>query len=359
VSPCKKLSIVIPCRNESRHIARVLDSLLANDLDPRTTEVLVIDGMSEDGTRDIVWDYSRRNPWIRLVDNPLRNKPAALNRGIQEAEGEIIMRLDAHTVYDRDYVPTLLQGLEQFQADNIGGVLQADPGRTFWQRVFGAIVPHPFATGNSCRTAFADEQPREAESVVFGCYRREVFEKIGLFNEKLLRTQDRELNARLKAAGGKIILYPAAKCTYVPRSNLWQYLRWTFDGAYWLFCARRFTDTKMLSRRNFVPPLFVLYLLLLPLAAWLPSGLGLIAVLPVLLYTLLVVSCSAQLAWGLKNALYFPLFCVVFPGTHLAYGWGALWGLLQSSVRRRELGAVPALPGRGVRSPAGSQRVAA
>jgi GT2 family glycosyltransferase len=254
------------------------------------------------------------------------------------------MRLDAHTVYDPDYVPTLLQGLEQFQADNIGGVLQADPGRTFWQKVFGAIVAHPFATGNSCRTAFADEPPREAPSVVFGCYRREVFEKIGLFNEKLLRTQDRELNARLTAAGGKIVLYPAAKCTYVPRSRLGEYLRWTFDGAFWLFYARRFTDTRMLSVRNLIPPLFVLYLILLPLAVWLPLGLGLAATLPALFYAALVAVFSARLALCLKNAAYFPLFLVVFPGTHFAYGLGSLWGMLLARIRPRDLGGVPALP---------------
>ena len=192
------------CRNEKRHIRQFLDSLLAQDMSGMTWEAIIADGMSDDGTREILQEYGARHPQLRTIDNPRRVVSPGLNAAIRAARGAIVIRMDAHTCYAPDYCRRCVAELERTGADNVGG-----PARTRAQgtraRAFAAAYHSPFSTG----ARFHDETYEGwIDTVPYGCWRKETLERLGLFDESLVRNQDDELNLRLDpgAAGrsGKV-----------------------------------------------------------------------------------------------------------------------------------------------------------
>ncbi|HXG24696.1 MAG TPA: glycosyltransferase family 2 protein, partial [Chthonomonadales bacterium] len=194
-----RTSLILPCRNEAGHIEACLRSVLAFEPPPGGFEVIVVDGMSEDGTREIVEQLAAEDPRLRLLDNPERITPCALNRGIGAARGEIIVRIDAHTEYAADYLCKCLEVLSETGADNVGGPWVAR-GRTYLQRAIAAAFQSPFAVGGARGHKANYEGP--VDTVYLGCWPRTVLEQIGLFDEELARNQDDELNFRLIRAGG-------------------------------------------------------------------------------------------------------------------------------------------------------------
>ena len=344
-SQLPRVAVVVLCRNEERHIARCLDSLLANDYDHGLLDIVVVDGMSTDGTRQIVADYCRKHPCVRMVDNPKRIIPAAINVGIRETDADVIARIDAHAVYPPDYLRGLVRGMQQHGADNIGGLLEIDQGSNVWQRAVAVIWSHPFAAGNAVhRTAPRGSPPRPAGTVFPGCYRRSALEKVGPFNELLVRAEDREFNSRLAAAGGKILLDPSVHCTYFPRTDPASYVRYSFINASWVYYARRFTDVRLASVRNLVPMLFVLWHLLAIVCAWLwPASLPFVAA-PIAAYWIVDVVVSAGTAMARRQWLLFPCLLLLFPMTHYPYGAGSAWGWLRATFRGRRAPSLDDLP---------------
>ena len=170
-----------------------------------------------------------------------------------------------------------------------------------------------------------------------GCFRRSAFEKVGLFNEQLVRAEDREFNQRLLAAGGKILLDPSVRCTYFPRTDLRTYVRYSAINAFWVFYAQRFTPVRMVSLRNVVPPLFVLWHLLAAACAWLWPAMLPLAVAPIAAYWAVNVLVSARAAWARRSWLLFPCLFLLFPATHYPYGAGSLWGWLSATLRRKRI----------------------
>jgi lipopolysaccharide/colanic/teichoic acid biosynthesis glycosyltransferase/GT2 family glycosyltransferase len=332
------VAVVVLCRNEERHIGRCLDSLLANDYDPRLVDLIVVDGMSTDRTREIVTGYARRCGRVRMVDNPKQTIPAGLNVGIRQADAEIVMRIDAHALYPPNYISGLVRALGQYGADNVGGLLEIDQGKTAWQRAVALIWSHPFAAGNAVhRTVPRDSPPRPAGTVFPGCFRRSVFERIGTFNELLVRAEDRELNARLAAAGGKILLDPSVSCTYFPRTAPGSYVRYCFINGSWVFYARRFTDVRLVSPRNLVPLLFVVWHLLAAAGVILwPAALPYLLA-PIAAYWVLAAVCAAQAAWKCRSLRLVPCMFVLFPMTHYPYGLGSLWGWIRATIHDKRL----------------------
>src|SRR6266513_1865168 len=211
------VSVIVPCRDEERYIARCLDSIAATDYPRERLEVLVVDGMSEDRTRAIVADYGARYPFIRLLDNPGRIPPTAVNTGIRAARGEILVRVDAHGVYPPNYIPALVAALEQTGADSVGGVLVTLPANdTAIAQGIAIAMSHPFGVGNSYFRVGVRE-PRWVDTIAFFCCRRETFERVGLFDETLARDEDSEFNGRLIQAGGRILLVPHVTAQYYAR----------------------------------------------------------------------------------------------------------------------------------------------
>lgn len=325
----KELVIIIPTYNEEQYVGACLDSLVSNDYDKQRMEIVVVDGRSTDNTRNVVSEYCREYDFIRMIDNPKRIKPAALNLALRSTDSDIVMRIDAHAVYPSNYISNLVEGLKKFGADNIGGVRKTHNGETLLQKAISRAISHRFAVGNaSWRTGTLEV--KEVETVFCGCYTREVFDKIGFFNEKLIRTQDREFNARLKAAGGRIILDPSVECEYYPRTKkIGDYIRWIFRGAFWLFYSRKFIDTKMFAWRNFIPIVFTLWILFTFIAAFFDSTILFVLLLPLCLYGILNLIFSAAVSYKERQIALFPPMSILFFLTHVSYGLGGIVGFLR------------------------------
>ncbi len=263
----KSVSVIIPAYNEQNHIERALKSLLSNDYPSDLLEIIVVDGNSTDRTAQIVQNLQKQHPNISLLKNPQKITPISLNMGIRAAKGQIILRADAHSEYPVNYISTLVTWLERLKADNVGGVFSVTPENTPPARAIAVVLSSFFGVGNSLFRLKKAGEPLEVDTVPYGCWRRELFDKIGYFDERLARNQDIELNKRIKQAGGKIYLLPWLKIYYYPRQNFRKFVSYAFKTGFWNILTVFYTKTfKSLSLRHFVPLFFTLSLLMLPLA---------------------------------------------------------------------------------------------
>ncbi|MDO8502299.1 MAG: glycosyltransferase family 2 protein [Gemmatimonadaceae bacterium] len=219
------VSILIPCYHERNFIRACLDSVRAFEMpDGATLEVLVLDGMSTDGTREIVSSIEQSDSRIRMVDNPSRTQSAALNLGVSIATGDYVMRLDAHSVYPPDYLALTLETAIRTGADNTGGVVVTlRRGEGYQSALVQAITTHKFGVGDSGFRTNAAEG--EADTVPYGCFKRDVFAKVGLFDERLIRAQDYEMNRRIIAAGGTVWMNPWIQVRYFQQPDLASFIR--------------------------------------------------------------------------------------------------------------------------------------
>lgn len=327
-----RVSIVIPCRNEEGYIAACLDSILAGDYPDDRLEVLVADGQSTDGTRRILMTYAAEHPSIVLLDNPSGTTPAALNRAIRRATGDIVVRMDAHVLYPSDYVRSLVEGLEESGADNVGGVLETVPSEDTPQaRAIAIGMSHPFGVGNSYFRTGVSER-REVDTVPFGCYRRSIFDRIGFFDEELIRNQDDEFNFRLIQRGGRVLLLPGVSCRYFARRSLSQLSRMFYQYGYFKPLVARKVG-RVMTVRQLVPAILVGSLAAsAALGLWLPAaayGFGLIAAA----YAGFVLACAikASRTEGLACAV---ALAAVFPTLHFSYGTGFLRGIYDHLLTR-------------------------
>ncbi len=329
-SKAPTISAVIPCRNERDHIEICIRSLLAQDPPPGGFEIIVVDGMSDDGTRDILNQLEKEDPRLRVVDNPRQITPCAMNTGIREARGRYIAIMGAHNRYASDYLLRSVEVLEETGADNVGGAMicEADSG---WQSAIAAAHHSPFAVGGARWHNPTYEGP--ADTVFGGVYRREVFDRIGLFDETLVRNQDDEFNLRLVRAGGKIWQSPRIKSWYKPRGSLRALFRQYMQYGYWK--VRVIQKHKIpASVRHLIPSGFVLLIMMLPLVGiwWPPAvwgwiGLGGSYAFSNLLASLLT---AAKRGWKLFFLLPPVFFCY-----HFGYGYGFLRGIWDFLLFRR------------------------
>ncbi len=244
-----RVSIVMPCRNEAAYIGPCLESVLATDYPLDRVEVLVADGRSDDGTREIVEGWAARHPCVRLLDNPARITPAALNMAIRAATGDVIIRMDAHGVYPRDYVSRLVDALQETGADNVGGVVVTLPADdTPVARGIALAFSHPLGVGNAYfRIGVAG--PRWVDTVPFGCFRRELFERVGMFDEEMVRNQDDEFNLRVIGRGGRILLLPDVVSRYYARRSLGAVARMFYQYGYFKPLVARASSCRRCSCR--------------------------------------------------------------------------------------------------------------
>ena len=261
---CPFVSIIVPCRNEERYIAKTIDSILANDYPKRKIEVLVVDGMSNDTTIDIIKSYCKEYPFIKLLRNKHRTVPYALNMGIKKSKGDLIMISGAHSVYPQKYISILVSEIIRLNADAVGGMWEIIPSnRTFNARIISILMSSPFAVGNIAYRIFKGTNIKEVDTVPFGCYRKKVFTKIGLFDEEFVRNQDDEFNLRLKKAKGKIFLIPTVKIKYFARDSFLKLFQLYYQYGYWK--PKVIKKHKLpASIRHVIPPAFVLFLFSFP-----------------------------------------------------------------------------------------------
>lgn len=324
------VSIIMPCRNEKDHIGGALDSVLRNDFPSSGLEVLVVDGMSDDGTRDILREYETRHPIVRVLDNPKRIASAAMNVGLAVAKGRVIMRMDAHCVYPPEYIARLVSALDDLGADNVGAALDTVPiDATPTARAITLVLSHPFGVGDAKyrHKHLDDSRPLRVDTVPFGCYRRAVFDRIGLYDEALVRAADCEFNERLASAGGKIFLLPDLKILYYARGTFGKLARMLYQYRYYgpLVDRKLRRPTRL---RRYIPVTFLLSAVL-PLVAtpvfpraWIASAVVLAA------HGTANGIVSTNLARRENNPrLAFRLF-MGFLIAHVSYAWGHIRGII-------------------------------
>jgi len=256
-----RISIIIPILNEEKYIKNCLDSIVNSDFDKNKMEVLLVDGGSEDKTIEIIKEYQKKYPFFKLLYNPKKIVPTAMNIGIKKAKGEYIIRLDAHSSYPKDYFTKLIYWHKKLDADNVGGVVVTEiKNKTLTSNAIKNVLSDKFGVGSAFRSGVS--KIKEVDTVPFGCYKREVFDKIGLYDERLVRNQDIELNKRLKRNGGKIYLIPEIKCTYFARETYKQLAKNNFNNGLWNILTSYYTKSfSSLSIRHFIPLIFVLSLI--------------------------------------------------------------------------------------------------
>jgi succinoglycan biosynthesis protein ExoA len=324
------VSIIVPCRNEKEQIETTLQSILVQEPPAGGFEVIVADGMSDDETRNILSELTKENRRLRIVDNPGRIVSTGLNAAIGEARGSVIMRMDAHTTYASDYVRNCLQVLQTTGADNVGGAWVAK-GTGIISRTIAAALQSPFSFGST--RGHNPNYEGTVDTVYLGCWPRHVFDRVGMFDEELVRNQDDEFNLRLTRVGGKIWQSPRIRSWYRPRGSIRALFRQYMQYGYWK--VRVIQKHRIpASVRHLIPGAFVLSLVLLTLAApW--SGIAAwcwIALLGLYFVCNLVASIltAARFGWML-----FPLLPLVFASCHFPYGFGFLRGIWDFVILRR------------------------
>jgi cellulose synthase/poly-beta-1,6-N-acetylglucosamine synthase-like glycosyltransferase len=320
----------MPIRNESSFIERSLGAVTAQDYPAEKLEVLVADGRSTDATRERVIDLGRRTPQVRVavVDNPGRIVPTGMNACIALARGEVIVRIDGHTIVESDYVRRTVEALARTGAECVGG--RMDPvSESAFGRAVALATSSPFGVGGARFHYSAREE--WVDTVYMGGWRREVFERVGRFDEEMVRNQDDELSYRIREHGGRILLDPSIRSRYYPRTTLRSLWRQYFQYGYWKVRVMQKHPLQM-RPRQFAPPLMTAALaasaLAAPFAAWGRAGLAVVG--GAYLAANLVAS-----AWTARRAdtASAPWLSVVFAILHLSYGAGFLTGLLRFAGR--------------------------
>jgi len=329
-----KVSVIVPCYNEQSTIRLLLEALHQQTYPRANMEVIVADGFSRDGTREVIAAFQKDCPElnVRLVDNSKRSIPSGLNRAIEAARGEIILRLDAHSQPYPDYIANAISAHGAGRGENVGGVWEIRPGANTWiAKSIAAAAAHPLGVGDALYRH--TKQAAEVDTVPFGSFRRTLIEKIGFFDESLLTNEDYEFNARVRKSGGKIWLDPSIRSIYFARPTLWELIRQYWRYGFWKWrMLRRYPDT--LRWRQALPPLFVLSLsALIPLSIFTPFA-------RIILIGELLVYLSAMFLAGLYSALkqrkaYLILgLPLAISAMHIAWGSGFLGSVLASTVQK-------------------------
>src|SRR5919108_4319915 len=256
-----KVSVIVPCYNEQSTILLMLKALRSQTFPRAEMEVVIADGMSTDGTRAAITTFQENFPdlAVRVVDNVNRSIPSGLNRAIEAARGEIIIRFDGHSQPYPDYVANCLIAHEAGRGDNVGGVWEIRPGADTWMaRSIAVAAAHPLGVGDALyRHA---KHAAQVDTVPFGSFRRSLIEQVGFFDESLLTNEDYEFNARVRKSGGKIWLDPSIRSIYFARATLLELIRQYWRYGFWKWrMLRRYPDT--LRWRQALPPLFILSLI--------------------------------------------------------------------------------------------------
>lgn len=325
-----RVSIVIPCRNELKYIALCLDSIVAQDYPKDKLWVYVCDGQSDDGTIDIIKSYEAKYPYIKYLNNPHKTTPHALNLGLKQDGFDIAIILGAHAALAPDYVS---KSVACFNIDPdigcVGGIIENIHENEISEAI-GLAMSSSFGVGNAhFRTATKDGY---VDTVAFGAYKKEVFEKIGYFDESLVRNQDDEFNYRVIINGFKIWLSHDIKCVYYVRASFPKLLQQYKQYGYWKVFVNK-KHKAVTTLRQLVPFVWVFYLIF----AWLPALYFWPWIFLYLCGILLYLCVSLYAAWKLtKNLSTFLRVLRAFYTLHLGYGWGYFKGIVDFLILNKK-----------------------
>lgn len=325
------ISVIVPCRNEKDHIESCVCSILSQKPLLDELEILVVDGMSEDGTRDILANIAERESSLRVLDNSSLTTPAALNIGIEASRGQYVAILGAHAEYALNYLQTCAELLKEHPEACCAGGPIISRGKGVFGQAVAAAMSHPVGVGNA-KHRFPDYEGY-AEGACFPMFRKEIFKKVGLFDEKFVYAEDDELNYRIARGGDKVFISSRARCTYfvreTPRRLFQQYFRY---GSARVAVLRKYRLPA--SFRQIVPPVFIgLVLISLIVGLWLPGWWRLTAIALPLLYggVLLAVATGVMVTRGWLVGLLFPLAVAIM---HVSYALGFARGIFKGKIQR-------------------------
>lgn len=327
------VSVVIPCYNEERFIGKALESL-ARQYDNKHYEILVVDGLSDDRTREVITQFARTRPQlpVKIVDNPKRSIPAALNLGVQHAQSEIIARMDAHAAPSDGYIRGCVAALKQNNVGVVGMPCHVRPGEnSLMGRAIAAAVSHPFGIGDAKYRLTAGTAAQEpVDTVAFACFKKSLWQELGGFNEELLANEDYDFNYRVRQSGYLVLLDRSGHCDYFARTTLGDLAR-----QYWRYGGWKAEMLKLHPRsirvRHTVAPLFLLSVVALVVAGFFwPWAWGALALELGFYFGVALASgwnISRREHGGLAMMLLMP---VVFLTIHATWGTSILGGLIKS-----------------------------
>lgn len=318
----------MPTRNEARYIAQSVGAALAQDYPPDRMELIVADGMSTDGTQEIIESLMCQHANLRLIENPGRIVPTGLNAAIAHAQGEIIIRMDAHCEYPNDYVERVTSLLKETKADNVGGSLVAVGSTNYAQRAICAAYQSPLSVGGALRS-HQQSFIREVDAVHGGCWRKTTLVSAGLFDEEMVRNQDDELSFRLRKKGGRIIQDSTIQVRYHVRDSFIKLFNQFLQYGYWKVRVI-YKHPKQAKPRHFIPAVLVVTIVGL-VQPDLRVGLSTL----VIGYFGLIVA-GALLEGVRSDWKLWPGIILVLAAMHLGYGVGFIIG-----VFRQVLGSFP------------------
>jgi len=319
-----KVSIIIACLNEEKHIKECLESLINQNYLKEKYEIIIVDGESNDKTKEIINNIIKNNPAvkIKILNNTKKINSIGFNIGIKAAQGDVIIIFGGHAVADKNFIVKNIEYLEKIGTDCVGGPIKSISD-SFMGRVISFVISSPFGVGGA---KFRYSQKEEfVDTVAYGAYRKEVFNKIGLFNEKLTRNHDIEFNSRLKKSGGKIFMTPEIKSYYYAPETLKKLWRQNFNNGLWNIYTQKLIPGS-LRLRHFIPLLFIVGLI----GSFILSFLNFFKIIFFLIISVYIITdllFSFKIA--IKNKLKsLPLLFITFFILHISYGLGSLWGIL-------------------------------
>ncbi len=310
------VSVLIAVRNEKEYITRCIESLINQDYPVSRCEIITIDGMSTDGTKDIVVGY----PGVRLFDNPNKIKSSGLNIGIKESRGSIVIIVDGHARVERDFITKSVEYLQKTDAACVGGAIRTI-GEGYMGKTIACVLSCLFGVGNA-KFRYSSSYEGYIDTVPFGAYWKKVFNEVGFFDESRQRTEDLDLHARIRKKGGKFFMTPEIKSYYYCRSTLKGLMKQAFSNGYEVVTA-----LHAISARHLAPLIFVLSLLASLIFSFF-ADVGKI-LFGIITGSYLIASLFFSFGIGIKKGLkYVPALPITFFTLHFGYGLGSLWGLL-------------------------------
>src|SRR5574341_399361 len=327
------VSIIVPCYNEQATIRFLLEAILAQTYPRTRMEVVIADALSQDRTRAEIAAFAADHPELplRVVDNERRTIPSGLNLAIGAARGEIILRLDAHSMPIPEYVERCVHALEAGKGANVGGAWMIRAGGSGWiPEAIATAAAHPLGVGDAKYRLEASAGA--VDTVPFGAFRRELIEKIGGFDETLLTNEDYEFNARLRRSGGVVWFDPQIRSTYIARGSLAELARQYWRYGFWKFIMLR-RSPETIRWRQALPPSFVANLVVLGfLCFWFPVA-RLILFFEIIFYLLALMAAGIHAAIRRRQPLLVPGLMLAIATMHISWGSGFLWSLFSVPFR--------------------------
>ena len=319
------ISIIIPAYNEENYIVECLESIVLSDRESLDIEVFVVDGCSSDATQDLVKEFMKKYNFVKLLVNEKKIAPTAMNLGIKASRGEYIFVISAHAKYSHDYFKVLVKYIKELDADCVGPVLVTQTKvDTPKANSIKEILSNKFGVGDASFRTGGDEV-KSVDTVAFGCYKRDVFSKYGLYDERLVRNQDIELNKRIINGGGSIYLIPFVKAIYFARDNFKDLAKNNYENGKWNILTAYYTKTLgSLSLRHFVPLIFVLSLLMPTFLSIFVPKLVYLSIFSFISYLALVIIISLKVSTKQNSFVYLVSSFFVL---HISYGLGSLNGI--------------------------------